>query len=135
MGVAFVKVFLSALVIHPLTWMCCNLCCNNIDWLYERCLQIIYSDKAINFNQPIEKDDLVSIYNQNIQQLAINLSIYINFNQLSHEIIKGIFQFRDEIPCNLRQISVSYPLWAYNLMIHKLLNFLHQKYGDLDLMK
>ena len=31
MGVAFAKVFLSALVIHPLTWVCCNLCFNNID--------------------------------------------------------------------------------------------------------
>ena len=75
------------------------------------------------------------MHNQNIRQLAINLYIYKNFNHFSREIIKEIFQLRDEVPCNLRQISVSHPLYAYRLMIQKLLNFLHQKYENSDLMK
>ena len=83
--------------------MCCNRSLNNkIDRLHERCLRIVYSDKTY-FGELLEKDDSVSIHDQNIPQLATEM--FKVSKGLCPEIMKGLFQFRNEIPYNLRQRS------------------------------
>ena len=80
--------------------MCFNRSLNNkTDRLHERCLRITYS---LSLNKLLGKDCCVSIHHQNIRQLAIE--IFKVFSGWSPEIIK-IFQFKDEVPYNLRQRS------------------------------
>ena len=63
----------------PLIWMCSNRSLNEIDRLYERCLQIVYSDKTSNFSEMLEKDDslftIIIIFNS----LQLKCSSYQNF--------------------------------------------------------
>ena len=88
----------------PMIWMCCNRPLNNkIDQLHERSLQIVYSYKTSDFRELLEKDGFVSIHDQNIRQLATEM-LKVS-KGLCPEIVKGFFQFRNEIPCNLRQRS------------------------------
>ena len=88
----------------PLIWMCCNRSLNNkIDRLHERSLRIVYSDKTSDFSELLEKDGSVSIHYQNIRQLAIEM--FKVSKGLCPEIVKGLLQFRYEIPYNLRQRS------------------------------
>ena len=88
----------------PLIWMCCNRSLNNkIDRLHERSLRIVYSDKTSDFSELLEKDGSVSIHYQNIRQLAIEM--FKVSKGLCPEIVKGLFQFRNDIPYNLRQRS------------------------------
>ena len=63
----------------------------------------MYNDKTVSLNELLEKDVSGSIYHQNIRQFAIQMLKV--FNGLSPEIIKGILQFIDEVPYNLRQRS------------------------------
>ena len=88
----------------PLIWMCCNRSLNNkIDRLHERSLRIVYSNKTSDFIELLGKDGSASIYYQNIRQLAIEM---FNVSKgLCPEIVKGLFQFRYDIPYNLRQGS------------------------------
>ena len=84
--------------------MCCNRSLNNkIDRLHERSLRIVYSDKTSDFSELLEKDGSVSIHYQNIRQLAIEM--FKVSKGLCPEIVKGLFQFRYDIPYNLRQRS------------------------------
>ena len=88
----------------PLIWMCCNRSLNKkTDLLHERSLRIVYSDKTSDFNGLLEKDGSVYIHYQNIRQLAIE--IFKVSKGLCPEIVKGLFQFRYDIPNNLRQRS------------------------------
>ena len=88
----------------PLIWMCCNRSLNNkIDRLHERSLRIVYSDKTSDFSELLEKDGSASIHYQNIRQLATEM--FKVSKDLCLEIEKGLFQFRNEIPYNLRQRS------------------------------
>ena len=88
----------------PLIWMCCNRSLNNkIDRLHERSLRIVYSDKTSDFSELLEKDGSVSIHYQNIRQLAIEM--FKVSKGLCPEIVKGLFQFRNDIPYNLRHRS------------------------------
>ena len=88
--------FKSQLNYCPLIWMCCNRPLNNkIDRLHERYLRIVYSDKTY-FGELLEKDDSVSIHDQNIQQPATEM--FKVSKGLCLEIMKGLFQFRNEIP-------------------------------------
>ena len=88
----------------PLIWMCCNRSLNNkIDRLHERSLRIVYSDKTSDFSELLEKNGSVSIHYQNIRQLATEM--FKVSKGLCPEIVKGLFQFRNEIPYNLRQRS------------------------------
>ena len=81
--------------------MCCNRSLNNkIDRLHERSLRIVYSDKTSDFSELLEKDGSVSIHYQNIRQLAIEM--FKVSKGLCPEIVKGLFQFRNNIPLNLR---------------------------------
>ena len=84
--------------------MCCNRSLNNkINRLHERSLRIVYSDKTSDFSELLEKDGSVSIHYQNIRQLAIEM--FKVSKGLCPEIVKGLFQFRYDIPYNLRQRS------------------------------
>ena len=84
--------------------MCYNRSLNNkIDRLHERSLRIVYSDKTSHFSQLLQKDGSDSINYQNIRQLAIE--IFKVSKGLCPEIVKGLFQFRNDIPYNLRQRS------------------------------
>ena len=95
--------FKSQFNYYPLIWMCCNRSLNNeIDLLHERSLRVVYSNKTY-FSELLEKDGSVSIYYQNIRQLAIEmLKVSKGF---CPEIVKGLFQFRYDILYNLRQRS------------------------------
>ena len=72
-----------------------------IDRLHERSLRIVYNDKTSDFSELLEKDGSVSIYYQNIWQLPTEMLKLLK--GLCPEIVKGLFQFRNNIPYNLRQ--------------------------------
>ena len=96
--------FKSQFNYFPLIWMCCNRSLNNkIDRLHERSLQVVYSDKTSDFSELLEKDGSVSIHYQNIRQFATEM--FKVSKGLCPEIVKGLFQFRNEMPHNLRQRS------------------------------
>ena len=96
--------FRSQFSCYPLMWMCCNRFLNTkIKWLHEQCLLIVDNDKKSNFNELLEKDDYVSIYRQNLQNLAVEMFKFSG--GLSLEIINELFQFREQIPYELGQIS------------------------------
>ena len=56
-----------------------------------------------DFSELLEKDSSVSIHYQNIRQLATEM--FKVSKGFCPEIVKGLFQFRNEIPYNLRQRS------------------------------
>ena len=94
----------------PLIRLCCSRSLNNkIDRLHERSLRIVYSNKIsdlielleIDGSVLLEIDGSVSIHYQNIRQLAIEMRKVSK--GLYTEI--GLFQFRYDIPYNLRQRS------------------------------
>ena len=76
---------------------------NKIDRLHERSLRIVYSGKTSDFSELLEKDCSVSIHDQNIRQLAIEM--FKVSKSLCPEIVKELFQLRYDIPYNLRQRS------------------------------
>ena len=77
--------------------MCCNRSLNNkTDRLHERSLRLVYSDKTSDFRELLDKDGSVSIHYQNIRQLATEM--FKLSKGLCPEIVKGLFQFRNEIP-------------------------------------
>ena len=81
----------------PLIWMCCNRSLNNkVDRLHEQSLRIVYSDKRSDFSELIEEDGSVSIHYQNNRQLETEM--FKVSKGLLPEIVKGLFQFRNEIP-------------------------------------
>ena len=84
--------------------MCCNRSLNSkIDRLHELSLRIAYNDKTSDFSELLEKGGSVSIHYQNIRQFATEMLRVSEV--LCPEILKGLFQFRKEIPYNLRQRS------------------------------
>ena len=91
--------------------MCCNRSLNNkIDRLHERPLRIVYSNKTSDFSEPLEKNGPASIHYQNIRQLATEM--FKASKDLCPEIVKVLFQFRNEIPYNLRKRSQFHILLA-----------------------
>ena len=85
-------------------WTCHNRALSNkINRLHERCLRIIYSDKASTFKELLEKDNSVSIHYRNIQVLAVE--IYKVANGMSPEIMNKIFQLREKSNYNLPYTS------------------------------
>ena len=82
--------------------MCCNRSLNNkINRLHQRCLRIVYNDKKLNFEDLLERDGPASIHHQNIRFLAIKM--FKVSKGISHQIVKGVFQFRDALPHQLRK--------------------------------
>ena len=98
----------------PLVWMCCNRSLNTkINQLHERCLWIVYNDKESNFNELLVKDCSVSIHHQNLQKLAVK--IFKVSRGLSPEIVNKLFQFREQIPYELRQRCQFQILWVHSV--------------------
>ena len=94
----------------PLIRLCCGRSLNNkIDRLHERSLRIVYSNKIsdfielleINGSVLLEIDGSVSIHYQNIRKLAIEM---LKVSKCLYTE-NGFFQFRYDIPYNLRQRS------------------------------
>ena len=87
----------------PLIWMCHDRENNRkINRLHERCLRTIYNDKQSSFNELLEKDDSVSIHEQNLQVLGNEM--YKISNGLTTPLMKDIFPINRN-PDNLRQNS------------------------------
>ena len=59
------------------------------------------SDKKSNFQELLEIDGSVSIRHQNIRFLVIEM--FKVFKGISPQIVKGIFQFIDAVPYQLRK--------------------------------
>ena len=88
----------------PLVWMCHGRANNDkINRLHERCLRIMYSDKQSSFETLLEKDDSVSVHNQNLQILATEM--YKIKNDLSSLIFTELFEQRNEQHYDLRKNS------------------------------
>ena len=84
--------------------MCCNRSLNTkINRLHELCLRIVYNDKKLNFNELLVKDGSVFIHHQNLQKIAVEM--FKVSRCLSPEIVNELFQFREQIPNELRQRS------------------------------
>ena len=81
--------------------------------LHERCLRIIYNDKKSNFNELLVKDGSVSIHHQNFPELAVEM--FKVPRGLSPEIVNELFQFRKQIPYELRQRSQFQIPWVHSV--------------------
>ena len=79
---------------------------NKINSIHERALGLVYSDHVSSFNELLKKDRPFSLHHRNIQRLAIEL--YKFFHGLSPSIMKNVFHFNTNIPCNLRSRSELY---------------------------
>ena len=85
----------------PVIWMLHSRKNNKINFLHERCLRLIYSDKKSSYEENIlEKDNSVSIHHKNIQALAI--AMFKVKHKLCPEIIGDIFMEGPNNQCNLR---------------------------------
>ena len=105
----------------------------NILITQARSLRIVYNDKTC-FSELFEKDGSVSINYQNIRQLSIEM--FKVSKGLCPEIVKGLFQFRYDIPHNLRQrCQIHIPLVRTVLVVQRVLNILVLKFGNLHQMK
>ena len=77
----------------PLIWMFHSRGVNNkINHLHERSLRIVFKDNISSFEDLLKKDSSFTIYQRNIQSLAIEL-FKIKGN-LSNNIMYDIFQTR-----------------------------------------
>ena len=71
---------------------------NKINRLHERC-----NDKISNFEELLNKDDSVSIHHNKIHALAIEM--YKVANDMSPDIMNGVFKLRDTPHYNLQNTS------------------------------
>ena len=84
--------------------MCYNRFLNHkINRLHERYLRIIYSDKKSSFDELLDKDESVSIHQQNMQKLGIEM--FKVLNDENPQIVNDIFCIRYETSYELRQGS------------------------------
>ena len=85
----------------PLIWMTHSRGLNNkISHIHEKALRIIYKDFSMPFEGLLAKDKSVTIHNQNLQQLEIE--IFKAKMRISPIIMKEIFNFSDNSNYNLR---------------------------------
>ena len=83
------------------TWMFHSRKLNNkIKKLHERCLQIVYSDNTLSFEELLETNNSFWVHHQNIQVHATEL--YRKVNGLSPKIMKGVFPFNEHTSYNTR---------------------------------
>ena len=73
---------------------------NNINRLHERCLHIIYNDKRSTFEECLVKDNSVSVHQNNINVLAIEMCKVAN--DISPEIMNKVFKLSEETHYHLR---------------------------------
>ena len=101
--------------------------------LHEQCLQIVHNNKNSNFNWLV-KDGSVCIHHQNLRNLAVEM-IKVS-RSLSPEILNEVFQFREQIPHELRQRPQFQFIGLIQfLVVRKVLNLLGRRYGHWCLMK
>ena len=94
--------------------MCCNRSLNTkINRLQGRCLRIVYNDKKSNFNELLVKDDSVSIHHQNLQKLVVEM--FKISSGFSPSILNELFQFREQIPYELRQRPQIQIPWVHSV--------------------
>ena len=94
--------------------MCCNRSLNTkINRLHERCLRIVYNDKKSNFNELLVKHGSVSIHHQNLQKLAVEM-LKVG-RGLSPKIANELFQFKEQIPYELRQRPQFQIPWVHSV--------------------
>ena len=74
---------------------------NKINRLHERCLRIIYEDKASTFEQVLEKDSSASIDTRNFRFLAVEMFKVVN--GLAPTIINDLFPSKETNNYNLRR--------------------------------
>ena len=63
---------------------------NKINRLHELCLRIIYNDKRSTFEEFLAKDNSVSVHQNNIHTIAIEM--YKVISGISPEIINEVFK-------------------------------------------
>ena len=91
--------------------MCCNRFLNTkINRLHERCLRIVYNDKKSSFTKLLVKDGCLY---QNLQKLAVEM--FKVSRGLSPEIVNELFQFREQIPYELRQRPQFQIPWVHSV--------------------
>ena len=85
----------------PLMWMMHNRGLNNkINHIHERALRIVYNDYSSTFEDPLNKDKLVTIHQRNLQLLAIEIfKVKIG---IAPKIMNEIFIFVENNTYNLR---------------------------------
>ena len=74
---------------------------------------MVYNNKKSNFNELLVKDGSVSFHHQNLQKLAVEMFKF--FRGLSPEIVNELFQFKDQIPYELRQKSQFQIPWVHSV--------------------
>ena len=91
--------FIAQFKYCPVIWMFhgCYLS-NKINRLHERC-----NDKISNFEELLNKDDSVSIHDNKIHAIAIEM--YKVANDMSLDIMNGVFKLRNTPHYNLQNTS------------------------------
>ena len=92
--------------------------------IHERALRIFYKDFSTSFEGLLAKDKSVTIHNQNLQQLAIE--IFKVKMGISPIVVKEIFNFSDNNNYNLRSGT-----HLSRLIVHVESITMEQKYGNL----
>ena len=92
---ALMKTFvISQFNYWPLVWMFHSRKLNHrINRIHERALTVTYQDYQSTFLQLLQKDNSVTIYQRNLQVLAIE--IFKAKNDLSPEILKEVFELKE----------------------------------------
>ena len=74
----------------PLIWMFHNRTLNNrINRIHEQALRIVYRDKTSNFTELLQKDNVVTVHQRNLQVLATE--VYKVKMGLAPQLIKELF--------------------------------------------
>ena len=79
---------------------------NKINKLHERCLQIIYSNKYLNYEEYLEKNSSASLHHRTLCSLATEMFKVVK--RISPEIMKEVFHFCSKNNINLGQASTFY---------------------------
>lgn len=77
---------------------------SKINKLHERHLRLICTDKTSTLQEFFDKDSPVTIHMKNVESLATEL--YEEAHNSSTEIMKKVFNFREEIGYGLKQQNI-----------------------------
>ena len=67
---------------------------NKVNHIHERALRIVYNDFSTPFEELLAKDKSVTIHNQNLQQLAIEIfKVKVGVSPI---IMREVFNFSDK---------------------------------------
>ena len=79
---------------------------NKINHIHERALRTAYSDYNPSFYKLFDKDDNFTIYQENVQNLPIEIYKYLH--GLSPAILGEVFKVNETIPYDLRMRNELY---------------------------